>query len=47
MTFFGKCRECNEVSEVHIPWWYDGPSFCPECRSIDCFDEVEEEELNA
>lgn len=47
MTYFGKCRECEEVVEIHSPWWYDGPHFCPECRSVDCFDEVEEEELNA
>jgi len=39
-----KCTECDEEVEVNRPYDYDGPDFCPECRSVDCFDEIEGEE---
>lgn len=39
--FFLKCKECE--SEVEIGCDGDNAMFCPECRSIDCFTELDEE----
>lgn len=37
-----KCTECEEEGEVYCDG--DGPMRCPNCRSIDCFVEIESEE---
>jgi phage FluMu protein Com len=36
-----KCTECDEVGEIYCDG--DNAMFCPECRSVDCFEEPEEE----
>ena len=41
MLVLVKCRECGEEVEVNFDG--DNASICPSCRSVDCFDEVEEE----
>lgn len=43
MSYFGKCKECGEEVEINNPANYDGPSVCPECRSVDCIEEIEGE----
>jgi len=35
------CNNCDEVVEVQIDG--DNPIFCPECRTVDNFSEVEDE----
>jgi phage FluMu protein Com len=37
-----KCRECGELNDIYCDG--DSPMFCPDCHSIDSFDEPEEEE---
>lgn len=39
MTIWLKCNECGEEQEIKI---WDGPLFCPLCRCVDCFSELEE-----
>lgn len=43
MNFFGVCTDCGEELEIYIPANYDGPTFCPECRSCDTIIERDEE----
>lgn len=35
------CKDCDEVVEIKIDG--DNPIFCPECRSIDNFEEIIDE----
>lgn len=35
------CKECN--NEVEVKFDGDNASMCPECRSVDCFEEIEDE----
>lgn len=35
------CKECD--SEVEVYCNADDPMMCPECRSIDCFTEIEKD----
>lgn len=42
----GKCTECDEITEVNRPHWYDGPDICECCRAIDSFDFDFEEDEN-
>lgn len=37
------CSECNEEIEYKRPSNYDGPDFCPECRSVDTLKEIDNE----
>ena len=37
-----KCKDCNEEVEVAVP--EDGPLLCPECLSVDSFEDLDEEE---
>ena len=36
------CLECG--GEVEVKFDGDNASMCPECRNIDCFEEIEGEE---
>lgn len=36
-----KCKECE--SEVEVGCDGDNAMFCPECRSVDCFKELDGE----
>lgn len=45
MSYF-VCIECGYESEF-IPIFVSEVSMCPECRSVECFEEVEEEEDDA
>lgn len=36
-----KCKECDDINEIACDC--DNPMFCPSCRSVDCFEELEEE----
>lgn len=47
MSYWGRCKVCESESFVSYHHDYDGPDFCPECRSVDCFEEIEEEEEEA
>jgi DNA-directed RNA polymerase subunit RPC12/RpoP len=40
------CSECGEDVEYHRPSNYDGPTFCPECRSVDTLRDIEDEEIS-
>jgi len=33
-----RCKECGEIDD--IPCDGDNPMFCPDCRSVDCFEEL-------
>ena len=37
-----KCDECEEEVEVYCDG--DNAMICPECRSIDCFSDIDDEE---
>lgn len=37
-----KCTACDEISEVYCNG--DDAMMCPECRTVDEFEEVEEDE---
>lgn len=39
--FFLKCKECE--SEVEVGCDGDNAMGCPECRSVDCFKDIDEE----
>ena len=39
--FFLKCKECDEIVEIGCDG--DNAMLCPECRSVDCFTELDEE----
>lgn len=34
------CKECDSVNEIYCDG--DNPMFCPDCRSVDCFEEIDE-----
>lgn len=42
MLYFVKCKECGEESEIRLH--EDGPTYCPECQSIDSVEFLEEDE---
>lgn len=35
------CNECGETNEIKFDG--DNPAHCPDCRSLDCFTEIEDE----
>ena len=40
--FWLKCKECDEIVEVGCDG--DNAMMCPECLSVDCFTDIDEEE---
>ena len=43
MTFILLCKECSEEVEVYCDG--DNAMMCPECQCVDCFKEIEEEDV--
>ncbi len=42
MFIYLKCKECHEVSDIYCDG--DHAMYCPECLSVDRFEEPEDEE---
>lgn len=43
MSEWYRCSECGHETDFPMNPG-DGPDFCPECRSIDSYEEVEDED---
>lgn len=41
MYIFLKCKECDAESDIYCD--SDNAMLCPECLSVDCFEEIEED----
>lgn len=39
-----RCKECGSENEIYCDG--DNAMFCPDCQSVDCFEEVEEDEFD-
>ena len=45
MYVWCSCNECGGENEINFDG--DNPAYCPDCRSLDCFTEIEEKESPA
>jgi hypothetical protein len=41
MPAWMKCKECESINEIGID--SDNVSYCPDCQSVDCFEDIEKE----
>jgi hypothetical protein len=41
MPVWMKCKECENINEILID--SDNLNYCPDCQSVDCFEDIEKE----